>query len=437
MLEKIKSIAEDLNDEIVAVRRDFHKFPELGFREFRTASLIARKLANSGCPIKVGREIMDADSRMNLPSAEVLAAELGRARSQGGDPEYLELMKGGFPAVVAILGDGDGPTVALRVDIDALPIPESSDQSHFPAANGFASVNEGIMHACGHDGHAATGLGVVEILTRLKDDIKGTAKIVFQPAEEGVCGARPIVESGILDDVDRIFNIHYSSVLDSGAVVCVREPGHLATDKLDVTFKGAAAHAGSQPQAGKNALMAAANAVINLNAIPRHNQGATRVNVGKLAAGTARNAICERAFMEVETRGQTTELNAYMLEHANRVLNSSAEMWECELDVKPMGSSPAGGSDDDVADMILDYAAKTKVLTPTTARRDCGSEDFTCMLERVRAHGGKGACVTVGAGPRGHHHASDFDIDEAVLKDAAAFAAGLILEFLEAPPKRH
>jgi aminobenzoyl-glutamate utilization protein A len=141
-------------------------------------------LQDIGCEIKIGREIMDAKSRM------------------------------------------------------ALPVQESSDKKHFPLKKGFASVNAGVMHACGHDAHAVTGLGVAKVLMKLKDKIRGTVKIIFQPAEETICGAYPIVKSGFLDDVDRIMTIHYYSPWDAGLVSCTRgQNGHLAIRaRLKITW---------------------------------------------------------------------------------------------------------------------------------------------------------------------------------------------------------
>lgn len=430
MIEIIKNIVHDIEEDVIKTRRDFHKYPELAYREFRTASLIAGKLKDIGCEIKIGKEIMDAKSREALPSNDILQKELERASNQGGDKEFLEQVKNGFPAIAAIISNGNGPTIAIRVDIDALPIQESSNEKHLPFKEGFASENTGVMHACGHDANAATGLGIAQVLMQLKDKINGTVKIIFQPAEEAICGARPMAESGFLDDVDRIYSLHYFSPWPSGDVTCVRGKGYLAISKFDVKFKGEAAHAGSQPEAGKNALLAAASAVMNLNSIPRNSEGGTRINVGTLKAGTARNAVCDEAFMEIETRGETTELNEYMREHAMRILKNSAETWSCDLEITPMGSAPGGSSDDDFADIVMAFAEKTKILNARHEQRSCGSEDFNCMLERVRQCGGKGAAITIGAAPGGKHHSPDFDLDENAIIKTIAFASGLILEIM-------
>ncbi len=431
MIEIIKNIASEIEPDIINTRRDFHKYPELSYREFRTASLIARRLKYLGCEIKIGREIMDADTRYALPSEDVLEREFARASSQGGDKEFLEQVKGGFPAVAAIISNGEGPVIGVRVDIDALPIQESSAEKHPPCKNSFASVNNGVMHACGHDAHAAAGLGIVQVLMRLKDKIRGTVKVIFQPAEEGVCGAYPVVQSGFLDDIEQIFAIHYFSQWEPGEITCVRYPGHLATTKLNAIFKGESAHAGQQPESGRNAIVAAANAILNLYAIPRNSKGGTRVNAGNLKTGGGRNVICDEAVLELEFRGQTDELKDYMHKNALRILKASAEMSDCELEIIPMGGAPGGGSDDDYADMIMDYAQKTAVLKPRFEQRSYGSEDFYCMLERVRQNGGRGANINIGSAPGGKAHSPEFDLNEAVLKDTVIFASGLILNIME------
>lgn len=431
MINIIKKIASEIEQNIINTRRNFHKYPELAWGEIRTATLIARKLKDIGCEIKIGREIIDADSRMGLPAKAELSKNLDRALAEGADKEFIEAVSGGLTAVAAVISNGEGPVVGLRVDIDALRVTETSDKIHLPVKEGFSSVHDGIMHACGHDANTAAGLGVAEVLMRLKDQIRGTVKIIFQPAEESIAGAYSVAQSGFLDDIDKIFSIHYFSPWNSGEVTCARDPGYLAISRFDVKFKGESSHAGGQPEKGRNALLAAANSIMNLYAIPRNGQGKTRINVGTLTAGSDRNVICDEAFMQIETRGGTTELNEYMAENAMRILKASAELWNCELEVIPMGEAPGGGSDDEFADFIMEYAEKTNVLKARHEQRSFGSEDFICMLERVRKHGGKGAALSIGAGPAGKHHGPDFDLDETVLKDSVIFASGLILEILK------
>ena len=136
------------------------------------------------------------------PTKKHLTKNWQRAKEQGGDEHFLESVKGGFTGVVGIVKNGEGPVIGLRFDMDALDIQEDLTDNHRPFREGFASVNGNVMHACGHDGHTAAGLGIAEILMKLKKEIKGTIKLIFQPAEEGVMGAKSMVTAGVVDDVD-------------------------------------------------------------------------------------------------------------------------------------------------------------------------------------------------------------------------------------------
>lgn len=189
-MARVDAIAGRIESKIIGYRRDFHRYAESGWTEFRTASLVARRLARLGLEVQAGREVLREQDRMGLPSPDLLDAGWHRAVEQGGDRDYLDAVRGGFTGVVGSLRQGKGPVVALRFDIDALGLVESQSDGHRPVREGFASVNERVMHACGRDGHIAVGLGVAEVLSELRDGLAGTVKLVFQPAEEGVRGAK-------------------------------------------------------------------------------------------------------------------------------------------------------------------------------------------------------------------------------------------------------
>jgi aminobenzoyl-glutamate utilization protein A len=278
MIDQVNRIADKVEERAIGYRRDFHRYAESGWTEFRTASLVARCLTDLGYEVVVGGQVIKEADRMGLPHPDLLHWHWQRALEQGGDPEFLEAVRGGSTGVVGILRRGQGPTVGLRFDMDAVDITESERPEHRPACEGFASVNDGAMHACGHDGHTAIGLGVAEVLMSLMDQIRGTVKLIFQPAEEGVRGAKAMVGAGVVDDVDYLLGLHLYSGWQLGEI----DPGrtnYLATTKFDATLVGAPSHAGGRPHEGKNALLAAATAVLNLHAIPRHKEGATRINV--------------------------------------------------------------------------------------------------------------------------------------------------------------
>lgn len=426
--EKIIASAEAQTEELTALRRDFHKHAESGWFEMRTTSIIARKLTEMGYEVLLGEDVCKRESRMGVPSDEELEAHYQKALEQGADPEFLPYTKGGMTGAVAILRCGEGPTVALRFDIDALGVIEADDQEHRPAKLGFASVNYGSMHACGHDGHTCVGLGVAKTLMEIKDQLHGTVKLIFQPAEEGVRGAKAVVDKGHLDGVDYTIGAHITPNDEEGSDVTPGAYGSLATCKYDVTYHGLSVHASGYPQLGKNALLAAATAALNLNAIPRHSGGGTRINVGKLVAGSGRNVIADEAFMEIEVRGDTTELNDYMCEKAMRIIEHAAAMYDCTYDVKLMGAASSVMSDESMARQMAQVAKKVG-LKPSTVlmTKSTGSEDYAYMMNRVQEQGGKAVFLRVrtATSAPGHNRRYDFIESDYFPKSIKLFCAGV------------
>ena len=151
-MEMIKQKANEMLPQMIATRRDFHKHAETGWLEMRTSSLIARRLTDMGYKVLVGEDVCLREARMGVPEEAVLEANYARAEAQGADTEFLPYTKGGMTGVIGILECGEGPVVAMRFDIDALGVFEAQDENHRPYAEGFASINTGFMHACGHDG---------------------------------------------------------------------------------------------------------------------------------------------------------------------------------------------------------------------------------------------------------------------------------------------
>jgi aminobenzoyl-glutamate utilization protein A len=430
MIESVATILSEIEPKVVGYRRDFHRYAEAGWTEFRTASLIARRLTDLGYNVLVGRDVVSEAGRMGVPPPEVLEACWHRAREEGGDVTFLDAVRGGFTGVVGMLGRGEGLTVGLRFDIDALGVSESTSEDHRPVREGFASVHTGVSHACGHDAHAAAGLGIAEVLSRLQGELCGTVKLIFQPAEEGVRGAKSMVEAGVLDDVDFLVGHHVYSGWELGQVAG-GVGGYLATSKFDAVIRGLATHAAGEPQKGKNALLAAATATLNLYAISRHRDGVTRVNVGQLTAGTGRNVIPDSAHLAIETRGATTELNEYMLERALRVLEAAAGMHDCTLETRMMGEAQSANSDPDLASRVEEVASQAGGFTTRSREEGGGSEDFTYMMRRVQERGGLATNVGIGAdlGGWGHHTAA-FDFDEGALADAIRLLSAFTLELM-------
>lgn len=428
----MKDILSQIKNDIITYRRDFHKHPETGWTEIRTASIIAKKLNELGYEIQIGKEVIKPESRMGLPSQEELDVEYERALSQGAPSEYAKEVKDGFTGVVGTLKFGDGPTLALRFDIDALKISETKDSGHIPNLEGFSSMRQGIMHACGHDTHAAIGLGVAELIVRMaeKTDFKGTIKLLFQPAEEGVRGAKCMVDAGVLDGVDYVIAGHMKAT-KSGQLICAYN-GYMATTKLDVEYTGLPAHAGGAPNEGRNAMLAACTAVLNINAIPRHGKGASRVNIGTLQSGSDRNIIADKSFMKLELRGETDEINQYMEEYVYRILKSSADMHNVNCKIEKVGSAPSAKCSTNLAKSIRDIGQSLGIFEEIIEVYDKpgGSEDFMYMMNEVQDNGGEAVYFIVGSDKISGHHTSEFDIHEDDMMNAIYIYGELITELL-------
>ncbi|MEM4781093.1 MAG: amidohydrolase, partial [Halalkalicoccus sp.] len=322
----------------------------------------------------------------------------------------LERLDGGYTGCVAVLERGDGPTIGLRVDIDGLLREESRDDDHVPAAEGFRSEHEGAMHACGHDAHATIGLGVLEAVK--ESDFEGTLKVFFQPGEEMIAGGKAMAKSSHLADVEYLLALHIGLDHPTGEIVAGIDD-FLAVSHIHAEFSGRPAHAGAEPDAGENAVQAMAAAVQNLYAIPRHSDGATRVNTGQVGGGTASNIIPEHAYIEGEVRGQTTELMEYMRERADRVLEGAAEMHGCDVEIETRGEAPSARSDQQLVDLVS-AVARTTPGVETVLERDSlgGSEDATYLMQEVQKNGGYASYVGIGTDHPGGHHTATFDVDE-------------------------
>lgn len=422
MYQKIVEYAEALEKVSRERRRDFHRYPETAWYEMRTSAIIAKTLTELGYEVLAGKDVCLETERYGVPEEEALKAHAERALEQGAPKEYMtEELCEGFTGVIGILRCGEGPVTALRFDIDALGLTEEETEDHRPFREGFSSQNPGMMHGCGHDAHAAIGLGVAEVLMKIRESLHGTVKLIFQPGEEGAKGACPIVAHGHLDDVDYFVGTHIAPTggPDDGDVT-PGTWGSLATSKYDVYFDGQAAHAGGFPENGRSAIVAAANAVLNLTAIPRHSDGITRVNVGVIQGGSGRNVIPEHAMIQIEVRGETTELNEFMDANAKRICHAAAEMTGCTCRIVPQGSSESQHSDEDflhqIGNIIRTHLPRLTVSSCENAK-NWGSEDISLMMNRVQAHGGKAVYMRSVTDMASAQHTTAFDFDERVLVD--------------------
>ena len=453
VFDTIRKTAAEITPKLTAYRHDFHKYAEGGWLEIRTSSLIARRLYEMGFEVLCGEAVMKPDVRMNLYPDDFFEKEYQRALEQGADPEFAQYMKNGMTGVIGILrcgGPADqekrvlttaeearldrendiAPVIGMRFDIDALGIPESDDPGHVPQKCGYASVNNGFMHACGHDSHAVIGLGTAEVLTKIKSELKGTFKLIFQPNEEGVAGgSKAIVANGHLDDAMYLLSAHTTKQLKEtdDMVLYPGMHGHLAIRKWGVVMHGRSAHAGGSPEMGHDALLAAATCILEMNAIPRTSLGASRIGIGKVLDDSVTNAISDEVYFEYEVRGDTNAICEYMDRKAKLVLDHAAAMHECTYERIQKGESESFVSSAGLMQRIRrvceeDLAMK---LTPIDSLKGTGSEDVSYMINKVQAYGGEGTFMRVLTDIEDVGHSRRYNInDEKVIPNAVMVFAG-------------
>jgi aminobenzoyl-glutamate utilization protein A len=417
----VSGLAAELEPQLVAWRRDFHRHPEPGFGEFRTAAALVRELTALGYDVRLGEEAMDPAARYFVHEDRV-AASWERAREEV-EPQLLERMAGGLTAVVAELRASDGPTVALRVDTDALPVTESGDPDHRPAAEGFASSRPGFMHACGHDGHMAIGLGVATVLARLRPSLHGTVRLLFQPAEEGTLGgAAAIAARGYVDDVDALLSVHLGLGAQSGEVWS--RALFLATSKYRVEFHGTAAHVTNSPETGRNALLAAAQTALALHALPASSRGWYNLNVGVLHAGEEQGVTPRHATMELGFWAENDEVHDWVDARVQEVVAGTAAAFGCGVDVRLIGRAPTCAQDGELAALVRDAAGAVAGFDRVDDVILCRAGEDAChLIKRATETGGRGVYVLVGSDLASGHHTSTFDFDEASLVRGTALVA--------------
>lgn len=405
------------HDQLINIRRQLHQNPEEGWSEFTTTAFLVTTLRGYGYDVLTGRKVVAPEACLGREES-VVKAGLERARRNGVSEGLLSEMEE-LTGCVAVLDTGrPGPTLAIRFDIDCVPVTECTDDTHVPAKEGFISKNPGFMHACGHDAHMSMGLAVAHWVMDNKDKLSGKIKILFQPAEEGVRGAAGMAASGILDDCDYFLGSHVAMSAKSGEIA-TNLYGYLCTTKLDVTFHGKPAHAGACPQEGRNALTAAANATVQMMGISRHSGGMTRINVGQLIAGEGRNVIPSKAVMKLEVRGETGEINQYMVDQVTNICKGIAMSFGVTYEMRKMGEAVDLTADQELVDILNAAGRATPGITVVDkALNFGGSEDATILARRVQAHGGKAAFFLWGSDRPSGHHTSTFDIKESDLDPA-------------------
>ena len=378
-----QEIEENFGEKIVALRRDIHREPELGFDTVKTAEKVLAAL--DGLPLDI---------------------ETGVARN----------------GIVATLrGEGDGPIVALRADMDALPMKE---QTGLP----FASETEGRMHACGHDGHTSMLVGAAHALSGMGDRLGGTVKFVFQPAEEGGGGGRVMVDEGVADDVSSIFALHLWPGLPFGKVATKAGPIMAAADAFEMEIRGSGGH-GAMPHLAADAVVIAAQVVTALQILVSREVDPvepTVLTVGEIRAGTAFNIIPEKAHLGGTVRTLNPDLRERIPERIEAVASGIAQGMRGDANLDYTFSYPVTVNDEAAAARVLSVAedllggqSALEVPDPSMA-----AEDFAFFLEKV-----PGAFIWLGVGEDvSGLHTPKFAFDEEVLPRGSALLAALALD---------
>ena len=429
IIEYIHFVTE-LTNEITSLRRDFHKHAESAWTEFRTTAVIAEILENAGFRVKIGKSI-HSDSRYNLPSSDTLDKRLLRAKTEGAPAKYLDKMKGGFTGLIAEIGEGE-PITALRMDIDAMPFAESQDEGYSCYDGGYSSIHQDGCHSCGHDAHAAILVGVGKVLSRYQNEIKGTIRLIAQPGEEGVAGGISLVNAGAVEGASAIYGAHMDNTLDADTIAFTKS-GWAASHKFNIKLTGQSAHSGGHPELGNNCILASANIIQNFYAIPRHSEGYTRINIGTIEAGTARNSIAPYSFMRAETRAENQEIEDELFERAQKIISNSAQIYGCNYDIEIAGlATTADFTEEYIISMQKALAALEPInISPEYNYGSGGCEDFSFYVRNVQQNGGKAGHLRIGSKPKNTDqkytaHSSRFDIGEKGMI-SGIMALGLLL----------
>jgi len=388
MLKKAQAIAP----ELIRIRRDIHQHPELSFQEFRTAKLVADTLQELGIEHQI---------------------EVGRT------------------GVMAQIGTGDGPTIAIRADMDALPITQKNDVP-------YKSQNEGVMHACGHDAHTAILLGVAHLLKQsfAEDEWHGNVRLLFQPSEEasdanGISGAPAMISDGALDEVDAVIALHVWSDGPSGMFMFQDEYSMAAVDMFEARILGDGGH-GAYPHTGSDPLFMLGPILNAIYAIPSRRIDPLRpsvISLGQVCGGNIHNVIPNEVKLLGTIRSFQDEVRQQLWAEIERALKIS-EVLGGSYELNIMKGYPALYNAPVVNDWMRDVARELVGETAVSnIEFGMGAEDFAYMAQKA-----KGAMLMLGAAiPDGtvrNHHTDTFDIDESVIPLGTAVLAETARRFV-------
>jgi aminobenzoyl-glutamate utilization protein A len=401
----------------IALRRDLHRHPEVGWTEFRTTAIAQEAIEGlDPAVLRSGASLYDQMERLGLPDEEVMAAAMRRAAAAGTSRQALQSMEGGFTGLAAdLVAPAPGPTIAIRADLDALPLMESVSKSHYPARAGFSSQIAGAMHACAHDAHTAVAIGVARALNELPELWRGRVRFLFQPAEEGTRGADAFVRAGLLDDVDAVLTFHILS--NVGLAAREIAPGvsdMLPTEKFLARFTGQPSQFASSPERGRNALTVASSVLLLAHAIPKRPGSRSMINIGRLVGGSAANIVPAFATLAGEIRGDRADDVAELAAAFRALCQGVGAGFGVESAYEVTGYATNPRCDEHLMDRVARSAARSGLLVGQPVSLGA-SDDASLMIDRVQQRGGVGTYVAISGGDYHPHHSPDFDIDDRIL----------------------
>ncbi len=385
--QMLKALVEKEKDWIITMRRRLHRIPEGGFAEVETQKAIMAALEEIGVPYTTERTWV------------------------------IGLIEGAYP----------GETVAIRADIDALPLTE-------PEGCPFRSCNEGMMHACGHDAHMAIALGAAKVLQGLRHELHGRVKLLFQPAEETCGGAEPMVAAGAMENphVDRVYGLHVMPYLPVGTVET--RPGTLnaSTDEVNLTIRGKTGH-GAYPEQGTDAIVCAAQVVSVLQSVVSRTVSPLQsavLTIGQISGGTARNIICDTVTLRGTLRTANAELRAQMKTRIREIVTGVATAMGCTAEVDIVSGYAALVNDAGEAARVKRVAAR--LFGPEhaveKAAPSMGGEDFSFFSDEAPGAFFHVGCVKPEELPAPPLHSRDFHLDESCLTIGTLMHVALVLD---------
>jgi amidohydrolase len=377
-----KEIAK-LSDEIYNYRRQFHKYPELSFKEFKTSETISKYLKEFG--IKHKKNV-------------------------------------GKTGVVGEIYFGPGPTIALRADMDALPMQEKGNLE-------YKSRNDGVMHACGHDGHMAILLGAAKALSGDSTIKKGTVKFIFQPAEEGGGGARYMIKDGCLNGVDEIYGLHLWNYQKYGEVGLKTGPVMASADMFDIEIQGKGGH-GAAPQGTVDAIVVASHLITILQTIVSRNTNPlenTVLTIGKIKGGENFNVISDNVYLSGTTRAYSEKNRQMIKKRMEEIIEGVSKSFNAIIKINYKEGYPPTVNHDLPVKNVLRAAQNIVGDQAKSPYLSMGGEDFSYYLQKI-----PGCFFFIGSSPEKNdilstpHHCSHFNIDERSLLIGASVYLNLI-----------